>query len=85
MSTSSLPAGMLERNTLRANLVERAEQRRWSSLYRRGNAEGRGQIVVGGLAAGAAPTLIVARERCGNREPNGGLASLGQARVSVFK
>ncbi len=36
----------VERNALRANLVERAEQWRWSSLWRRENGQGLGLLAI---------------------------------------
>ena len=67
----------VERNTLRANLVERAEQWRWSSLYRRRMPKAVDKSWLADWPLEQTPTLVVAGQRCGDRSRIGGLASLG--------
>src|SRR5208283_1639827 len=73
----------VERNALRAILVERAEDWRWCSLRSRVRSKDPRRIMAVGLADGASQALGEAGQHRAKRSRAGSPASLGPARLPV--
>src|SRR5271157_4832513 len=73
----------VERNPIRANLVERAEDWRWSSLARYAKGHDRGPPTAGGLADPSTGGLGLAGESGREQEGAGSIAAQRAARTAV--